>query len=43
MLEEEEKEKTEQNLSETLEKLVKKINIDSYKSLVSSLKQKMKS
>lgn len=43
MLEEEEKEKTQENLSESLEKLVKKINIDSYKKLVEKLKTQMDS
>ncbi len=41
MLEEEDKLKTTENLSETLDKLVKKINIDSYKKLSEKLKAEM--
>ena len=41
MLEEEDKLKTSENLSETTEKLVRKINIDSYKKLTEKLKSEM--
>jgi hypothetical protein len=41
MLEEEDKLKTSENISETLEKLVRKINIDSYKKLSEQLKAEM--
>lgn len=43
MLEEEDKLKTSENLSETLKKLVKKINLDAYKHLNEKLKAEMES